>query len=100
MRESFKLTVSDWPVALLLAALLVLTFFVMPHVSSVVSGLFGTVITVAALLSLINALRATRRSSPDGRSFVVYYGKLALLGLVLVASFLLLLYIITRIYTQ
>ena len=99
MRRSLKLTVSDWPEALCLLALLLLTIFVIPHAPKVIGGVFGLLISVGALWAMVEGVRARWRSSPGTGCFVAYYARLALLGLVIVVAWFAIIYIVARWFT-
>ncbi len=100
MNPRLKISTADWPEALVLAVVLLVTLFVIPHSPLFVRFIFGALMTVGALCAGATALRERWRESKTTGVFIGFYLRLAGIAFVIVLAWVLFVLLVGKFFVR
>ena len=98
MKPRLKISTADWPEAVIFAALLPLWLFALPHAPMFVRVPIGILVTLAGLFCAASALRDRWRLSKTTGRFFGYYLRLAAVAIAIILAWVLLVFVIGRLF--
>ncbi len=93
-----KLSTDDWPEAILLAVLLPLYLFALPHAPMFVRMPTGILITLGGFYSAGSALRERWRLSKATGQFFGYYLRLAAVAIAIIIAWVLVVFVVGKLF--